>query len=200
MNKLKKYFKKINTRSRFLIYSFLVIILMALSFYLLKVYSSYDSKTTINTKIEKAIYIIDEDTFSFNIDVLGIVPSDDPYIYKFSISNYNDTKQSSVDLEYSLSFRTTTNLPLKYELYRNQEYDSENAVNLFYLSSQKQDEDGSWYNVFNLPSTYTFNYKEKTKDEYSLVVYFPKEYSNNIEYADLLDNIEVKVNAEQIID
>lgn len=200
MNKFKKIFKNIDTRKRFFLYSFLVLILMILSFYLLNVYSSYNSTATINTNVEKAIYIFNEDIFSFNIDIDGIVPSEDPYIYEFSISNYKDNKKSSVDLEYSLNFRTTTNLPVVYKLYRNEEYNDSNSTNLFSLSSLIQDEDGSWYNKFDLPTKYTFNYEEKEKDIYYLVVNFPKSYSNNSEYADMIDNVEITVDAKQIID
>ena len=200
MKKLIDKIKHINFRNRFIIYSFLVCILMIFSFSFLKVYSSYNSSASINTNVEKAVYILDEEELSFNIDIDGIIPSNKPYIYSFSVANYNDKKQSNVDLEYSIDFRTTTNLPLQYELYRNEDYSDDNSNNLLSNGVLIQDEDGSWYNTFSLNNTYTFNYKEKVKDIYYLVVNYPKNYENNIEYADLLDVIEVKIDAKQIID
>lgn len=200
MNIIKAKLNSIDTRKRFILYSFLVFILMICSFYLLSVYSSYHSKAEINTKVEKAVYILEEGMFSFNIDIDGIFPKEEPYIYQFSIANYNAYQKSNVDLEYSLSFRTTTNLPIEYQLYRNENYDDSNSTNLFSLSSVIQDEDGSWYNQFDLPTKYTFNYHEQMKDIYYLVVYFPKQYSTHSEYADLIDNVEVIVDAKQIID
>lgn len=200
MNKLNEILSRFNIKKRLFLYSFLVLILMIFSFCLLKVYSTYNSTANINTKVEKALYILNEENFSFNIDIEGIVPSDDPYIYQFSISNYKEDKKSNVDLMYSLDFKTTTNLPIEYKLYRNQNYNSADSTNLFSLSSIIQDEDGSWYNKFDLPTKYTFNYKEKEKDVYYLVVTFPKHYSNNVSYADLIDNVEITIDAKQILD
>ena len=192
--------KNIKIRKRFILYSVLVFILMILSFYILKVYSSYNSSSSINTEVVKAVYLLDEKTMDFNIDIDGIIPREKPYIYSFSIANYNDLKTSNVDLEYGLNITTTTNLPLKYELYRNEKYDDDNSFNLLTISSLKQDSDGSWYNDFSLNNKYTFSYKEKMKDIYYLVIYYPSSYKNDETYADLIDNITVKVNAKQIID
>ena len=66
---------------------------------------------------------------SFNIETDGIVPSSTPYTYRFSVSNFNQNNMSDVDINYSINIRTTTNLPITLELYRNQL--PENGTNIF---------------------------------------------------------------------
>lgn len=190
----------LKSRKRFIVYSILILLLMFLSMYVLRVFSSYQSDAYLNADVERAILLLDEEKLNFSIDTDGIVPSTKPYIYYFSIANYNSSKKSNVDLEYSLSLRTTTNLPLTYKLYRNEDYDSENSINLLENYKEIQDEDGSWYKTYSLNDSYSFSYKTKSKDIYSLVVYFPKEYSNTLDYTNVIDHVEIKVDAKQIVD
>ena len=51
--------------------------------------ASYQSQTRLRANIDKALYIFNRDKMSFNIDSSKIIPSNDPYTYKFSISNFN---------------------------------------------------------------------------------------------------------------
>ena len=190
----------LKSRKRFLIYSLLVLILMILAMYILKVFGSYQSNAYLNAEIEKAVLLLEEEKLDFSIDLNGLVPSEKPYVYYFSIANYNDSKKSNVDLEYGISMRTTTNIPLEYQLYRNEDYDAEGSVNLLENYNEVQDEDGSWYKVFNLDDKYNFSYKTKNKDIYCLVVYFPKIYYKNLDYTNLIDHVEITVDAKQIVD
>ena len=161
-------------------------------------YASYESTAKLNANIEKAVYILKEGGMDFNIDLDKIEPSPDPYIYKFSISNFNGNKHSDVDIEYSISITTTTNLPLTYELYRNENYDDENATNLFKDMTVKQDADGAWYNYFEGKELYYFPYEEDLTDIYTLVIYFKEENKMTTDYADSLENIEVKLQSHQV--
>lgn len=179
---------------------FLFFLLSISAFFIRKSFATYQSTVDIDIKIENAIYLLDEEKIDFNMTADGIVPSPDPYVYLFTISNYNDEKQSEVDLTYKLSLRTTTNLPLKYELYRNPGTSPTDGENLLTSQETTQDEDGAWYHNFTLDDTYTFLYEEQKKDTYYLVVYFDSTYSNNVEYADYIENIEITVDSQQIID
>ena len=69
-----------------------------------------------------------------------------------------------IDIEYSINITTTTNLPLTYEIYRNENYDDENATNLFQNATIKQDVDGAWYNVLEGEEKYLFPYTEDMTD------------------------------------
>ena len=146
--KLKKenisYFEE---KKRFLIVILVMFILIVVAIKLLQIaYASYESQAKLNANIDKALYILKTGGMNFNIDLDKIEPSSKPYIYKFSISNFDGNRQSDVDIEYQMNITTTTNLPLTYELYRNENYDDENATNLFENMKTKQDVDCAWYN------------------------------------------------------
>ena len=173
---------------------------MYLSFKLFGVaYASYETKAKLNASIDRAIYLIDNEGMSFNIDPEQIIPSDDPYVYKFSISNFNATTRSDIDLLYELRVTTTTNLPLTFELYRNENYDDATAVNLFSSPRVAQDEDGAWYNIYEPSGVYEMLYAEEVTDIYTLVINFPKVYSSNVVYADSIENIEVMIKSKQMV-
>ena len=162
-------------------------------------YSRYEVRAKINANIDKALYIFEDEKISFNLDPNGIIPRDDPYTYKFSVSNYNSSKESDVDISYKVSIRTTTNLPIQLRLYRNELYDSETSVNLLNGSSVVQDEDSAWYRVYNVADEFEFLYTSKSTDVFTLVINFPSVYSENPIYADYIENIEVTLESKQII-
>lgn len=162
-------------------------------------YSRYEVRAKINANIDKALYIFEDEKISFNLDPNGIIPRDDPYTYKFSVSNFNASKESDVDISYKVSIRTTTNLPIQLKLYRNELYDSETSVNLLNGSSVVQDEDGTWYRVYQVSDEFEFFYTSKSTDVFTLVINFPSVYSENPIYADYIENIEVTLDSKQII-
>ena len=202
-NILKK-FKKENIayfeeKKRFLIVIFVMFLIIFIAIKLFQIaYASYESEAKLKNKIKKALYILKEGGMEFNIDLDKIEPSPNPYIYKFSVSNFNGNKHSDVDIEYTITLTTTTNLPLTYELYRNENYDDENATNLFKDMIVKQDIDGAWYNYLEGKEEYLFPYQEDKTDIYTLVVYFKEENKTTIDYADSIDNIEVKLDSHQV--
>ena len=95
--------------------------------------------------------------------------------------------------------RTTTNLPLTFELYRNENHDAAGAVNLFSSPRVVQDEDGAWYNIYEPEGVYEMLYSEPITDVYTLVINFPKVYSSNVVYADSIENIEVMIKSKQMV-
>lgn len=198
--KLKKenisYFEE---KKRFLIVILVMFILIVVAIKLLQIaYASYESQAKLNANIDKALYILKTGGMNFNIDLDKIEPSGKPYIYKFSISNFDGNRHSDVDIEYQMNITTTTNLPLTYELYRNENYDDENATNLFENMKTKQDVDGAWYNYLEGQEKYLFPYEEDKTDIYTLVVYFPESNKTTTEYADNLENIEVEIKSNQV--
>lgn len=200
LEKLKKenisYFEE---KKRFLIVILVMFILMVVAIKLLQIaYASYESQAKLNANIDKALYILETGGMNFNIDLDKIEPSSKPYIYKFSIANFEGNRHSDVDIEYQINITTTTNLPLVYELYRNENYDDENATNLFENVTTKQDVDGAWYNYLEGKEKYLFLYEEDKTDIYTLVVYFPETNKTTTEYADNLENIEIEIKSNQV--
>lgn len=200
MKKLKLNMKYYEQKKRFVILVLIMFLLIVVAIKLLQfAYASYESTAKLNANIDKAIYLLEAEGLSFNIDPDKIVPSNDAYIYKFSVSNFNENKHSDIDIEYSINITTTTNLPLTYEIYRNENYDDENATNLFQNATIKQDVDGAWYNVLEGEEKYLFPYTEDMTDIYTLVIHFDESHKQNTNaYADNLESIEVEINSNQV--
>ena len=100
-------------------------------------------------------------------------------------------------MEYDLKIRTTTNLPLEYRLYSNQNYNDTDALNIITSDEITQDEDGTYFRIIKT-NTESFSYKEKKENIYQLVVYFPQKY-NTINYQDIIEGIEISVDSKQVI-
>lgn len=203
MNNVVKKFKNItysNEKARFLVFVVGLFFILFLATYLLRVaYARYEVRAKINANIDKALYIFEDEKINFNLEPLGIVPRDDPYTYKFSISNFNTSKQSDVDILYTLRVRTTTNLPINIKLYRNELFDDPGAVNLFSGADTKQDADGAWYRIYDVNDEYQFLYENKSTDVYTLVIEFPTSYAANTVYANYIESIEVYIDSKQLL-
>lgn len=190
--------KKLMIKLRFLSFSCVFFFILTFGIYsLIRSYSSYYANTNLTLDIQTAMYVLEEGEMSFNIDLDKIIPSDKPYVYAFSISNFNESKQCDVDLEYTIKLQTTTNMPLSYRLYYNT-YNL-NETDMITNRELKQDEDSAWYNLLTVDGLYEFSYKEKTTNIYYLVIDFPSQYKTDLVYSDAIENIQVLVDSKQII-
>lgn len=157
--------------------------------------ASYQSQTRLRANIDKALYVLNREKMSFNIDSSKIVPSDDPYTYKFSVSNYTEDKESDFNIVYNLKIKTTTNLPLNLELYKNTDLNN----NILSNAEIKQDVDGSYYKVYSVSDAVLMEYKDKVIDVYTLSIDFPKSYAEDLTYADCIEAIEVILDSSQAV-
>lgn len=190
--------KKLKIRFRFIVFSLIVLFVISVGvFAVIKSFAFYNSNASLSLDIQTAIFVVEPGEMSFNIDLEKVIPSDDPYIYTFSISNFNEEKRTDVDLEYYLEIVTTTNLPLRYKLYYNS-YDL-STNDIITTREIKQDEDGSFYNYFKVDQKYSFTYQENQTHIYYLVIEFPTTYKDVIEYSDAIDNIQVNINTQQVL-
>lgn len=192
--------KYLTYKKRFLKLSLVFAVSIIFVFYLItRAYGSYITTAKLRADIDKAIYIFEEEKMSFNIDESKIIPSDDLYVYTFSVQNYNQTQTSDVDLTYNINIRSTTNLPLEIRLYRNENYNASGATNIIGSPTLKQDADGAWYRLYTESDDYPMLYRNNTKDIFTLVISFPKSYALNTTYVDITENIEVIINSKQTI-
>lgn len=192
--------KFLEEKKRFLLFVFVLLFILFLAFYLLRVaYARYEVRAKINANIDKALYIFEDDKLDFNLEPEGIIPSDEPYVYRFSVSNYNTSKHSDVDISYQVKVRTTTNLPITVSMYRNELPDAAGAVNIFQSSVLEQDEDDAWYRLYSPSSEFEMNYEDDVTDIYTMVISFPSSYASDITYANYLESIEVILESKQII-
>jgi len=153
-------------------------------------------ETTANTTrdLDVAFWIVENSFQTQRLLIEDIYPSTTPYEYTFTVSNFRDSKKAETDMEYSLVITTTTNLPLSYTIQKN---------GTTYAATEEiyQDRDGTFYREFTLGETekFIFQADTPTTDEYTLKVTFPLEYNINLEYPDLIENIEINLSAKQII-
>lgn len=140
-----------------------------------------------------AFYVIDSDYQVTEINLDEIVPSNTPYEYAFTVSNYDSEKRLETNAEYHIVIRATTNLNLEYELY-------ENNSNTSALISKEVvvDEDGTYYYVMKTDTEY-FGFVKNQKNYYTLSIKFPLEYIN-FEYQDIIESLEIIILSSQIVD
>lgn len=185
---------------RFLLFALVLFAAFFLARYLIGLaYARYEVRSKITANIDKALYIFEDEKISFNLDPDGIIPSNQKYTYRFSVSNFNASHDSDVDLSYTISMKTTTNLPITIQMYRNELPTATGATNIFGGAIIKQDEDNTWYRVYNTNGEYTMNYNQHVTDIYTIVVDFPAGYASNTTYANSIESIEITLDSKQII-
>ena len=191
------------SKKKFLLISkinILIIVLLLLIKIMPITLSKYQSSGIGNTNSNIAFYLLTADYLTEKIKLSDLIPSDNPYIYTFTISNKKGEKTSEVDIEYVLSIVTTTNLPLRYELYENSNYQDSNAVNLITDSNTvtELDEDGTYFQTFTFEKEELF-FSTPTTNTYILVVYFDQS-SNDAKYQDAVEGVRIIVDSKQIIE
>lgn len=154
-------------------------------------YSKYSSSANGDAAANIAFFIVDVGTYENTISLNNLEPSNNDYIYKFTVNNFKNNKRTNVKLDYNIEFVTTTNLPLTYKIYK------EGTNNI--ITSNEIIQDGDMY--FNKLSTNeagSFSYEENQTEEYTLVVNFPITYNDKPdEYQGLIDSFMIKINATQ---
>ena len=142
----------------------------------------YESEANVSAEANVAFFLVDQGTYEQTISLSGLTPSLDPVYYTFYVRNYNDSgSRANVDLEYTIKFETTTNLPLLYEVVRNENFDP-GYTNLMTNSTTRQDEYGVFYNVYTNNNTYSFSHRRNEIDQYKLKVIFPESNKNYPDY------------------
>lgn len=198
---------------------FLVGITIILTIYrvLFDSYSLYESKATSDANIDIAFFVVNDmyqiaDAGSTvyedvrRIDIADLNPGDSKK-YKISVANYayldengykTDVRTdkivcSDVNIKYDLKIRTTTNLPLEYEIRRvldRREIDRK-------ISRDIEEKDSIYFRDIFETKEQKMPYGTEKLDEYELTITYPKEY-NDAKYQGIIEYIEVSIDAEQI--
>ena len=128
-----------------------------------------------------------------------LVPSDTPYVYNFKVANNDGKNRLETKLEYTLKIVTTTNLPLSYKLYMNENYNYNASTNIITKDTiEKTGEDGAYFRTLETAKQ-TFGFDKDEENIYHLVVTFPKEY-DSFEYQDIIEGVTICIESKQIID
>ena len=160
------------------------------------VLSKYESISNSYANVDIAFYLLKEDFQTMTLNLASILPQNNAYTFEFSIGNQAGEDIAEVDIEYELTLRTTTNLPLTYELYMNQSYTDQGATNIIKENTVNLDEDGTYFRTMTTDKI-TLKYTEGKTNLYQLVVYFPENY-NQENYQDIIELIEINVNGQQV--
>lgn len=176
----------------------LVLCLLIIARIFVLVLSKYESISDSYANVDIAFYLLKEDYKTMTINLASLLPQDNAYTFEFSIGNQAGEDIAEVDIEYELTLRTTTNLPLTYDLYMNQKYTDTGATSIIKENKVEKDEDGTYFRTITTEKN-DLLYTQGTTNIYQLVVYFPANY-NHEQYQDIIELLEINVNAQQITD
>ena len=199
MVSIKDFLKHVNRKKfKTIVFASLLVVLLLVSIFLIPTtFSRYVTNTSSDAEAMVAFYLLKTD-YQTNVVLLDeIAPRNNPYTYTFTVSNFNGTQRTETNMQYDLIIRTTTNLPLEYELYLNSVYTDTNAENAIVDSQVIQDSDGTYFNKFTTDTKY-FSYSYNETNTYQLVVYFPEVYIDEV-YQDIVESVEITVNSKQIM-
>ena len=162
-------------------------------------YTRYESNVDLSAEAATAFFVVDQGTYESSISLTGLIPSLEPLYYRFYVANYDkDENKTNVDLTYKIKFETTTNLPLTYEIVRNEDFNG-SYTNIIDSTSVRQDDNDVYYNVLTDNDTYSFGHRQKEVDEYILKVVFPQSYKDYPDlYQGVIELFSIIIDASQV--
>ena len=198
MKTVKRIFSNIdkNKFKRYLFFSVLLIVtLVAISRFSIT-QSRYETDAAINLNPTLAFFIVDVESQTGQIKLESMVPRTNPYLYTFTVSNFKNNKRANVDLTYSIEIITTTNMPLQFQIFKGNNMNT----NTIDSDTTTANSDGVYLRHLVINAISTMNYSSNVTDTYTLWVSFPEMYKNNAEaYAGIIDLVDIKINAEQVV-
>ena len=197
---LSKFFKTFD-KKKFLLVSKLIFILVAIVLITNisgKTYTRYESEADISANANVAFFVVEQGLYENHIYIDGLVPSSQAKYYRFYVTNVKDEKRADVDLTYTIKFETTTNLPLQYEIIRNQTFE-ETHTNIITSTTQRQDENDVYYKIYNTTGSRSFSHTQDEVDEYVMKVVFPlSEKDKPDAYQGVIEMFSIIINASQV--
>lgn len=159
--------------------------------------SKFQSKTNSNPNIDIAFYILKEDYQTMQLNLGSIIPRNEPYIYYFSIANTDGTNTAEVNMKYNVKIKATTNLPIDYKLYL-EDNETKEEVNVIINNEVQKDEYNTCFRLLDTEDR-IFYYTTPETNIYKLVITFPEIY-HSIKYENIIESIEILVDAKQIVE
>ena len=160
-----------------------------------KALARYQSISSSNANVDIAFYVISSSMQMENLVMNDIAPSTEPYIYTFSVSNFQDTKRLETKAKYKIKITTTTNLTFVYELYQQ---NGTELVNVSLGETVTSDSDGMYLRNIET-SEYEFGYTSDETDIYQLYIYYPTGY-DTYEYQNMVENISINIDSKQVLE
>lgn len=141
-------------------------------------FSKFISTSRAATGIGVAVPIFENSVETLSVELDEMKPGSVKY-YEFYVTNENDTSISDITLEYDISIERSTNLPLTFELYKDN-------VNTNILSTDL------------ISAKYLMNHSVSSVHNYKLVIDWNSSYSDS-EYQKLIESVDINIRAIQKI-
>lgn len=163
--------------------------------------SKYETTITSSNNITTAIYLLNDEYQTISVKLPDVIPSNNQYAYTFSVSNYTEDRHSDTNIKYKVHVRTTTNMPIEYNLFNTLDIDyedeEEEVESCVESNSVNLDEDGTIFrHIYSEEKRMLYN--EDALEYYTLLFTFPEEYTDYI-YNGLVDYIEINIESSQIL-
>lgn len=165
-------------------------------------FSLYESEAKSEANIDIAFYLLGDSYNTKVISLKDMKPGDEQEVI-FSIANYKvddagNTIQAETDIEYELKVRTTTNLPLDYELRVQDMKTPRKSLTL----TPTQDADKTYF--FNLISEKEIiTHGTPFINTYKLIIRLPEDAfppgEESSKYQGMMECIEIKLDSRQVI-
>lgn len=215
--------KKVIRKSLTIIF-LIILILIGITF-IRRTFSRYESNAKSVSGADMAFWVVNDSltTDFITIGELETMPNgisdEEKETYKrkveFTVQNFKDTITASVPLKYQIKLITTTNMPLKYELYQYADDDIIKPDPCIFETNIVTDDDTTYYkeltakpmksgvNDFFFDGVYEVDSGEfitgKEIDKFLLKVWLPNvDDTENYMFADLLEYVKIEITAEQI--
>ena len=172
-------------------FAFLIILAIIVISLIRNTMAKYKSTGTSNANVDLAYYLFKEGSISQDLKLASILPSTTKYNYTFSVANNDGTKRTDTAIEYTISLKTTTNLPLNYRLY-NQEDSTQNLISSMTTSA---DTDGTYFRYIDAVGG-NFGFTQDEHRIYNLEVEFPTTF-NSSDYEGIVEYVQITINSNQ---
>ena len=182
--------------SRYLFLSFLFLMVLFLFGTFEFTQARYESEVEISGSPTLAFFVVDVTTQTGHIKLDEMIPRVEPYTYTFNVSNFNTEKRANVDLTYTIEIIITTNMPLNFQLFK------DNDMNFTQIDHDftTTDANGVYFRHLVIDDVSIMTYSANHTDTYTLWVEFPLTNKNYPEkYEGIIDLIDIKIIAEQVV-
>ncbi len=194
-------FFKMFDKKKFVLVTKLIFVFIALTIIINitgSTYTRYESTVDVSANANIAFFVVEQGLYENQIYIDGLDPSSEAKYYRFYVTNKKNNRRSDVDLDYTIKIETTTNLPLQYEVIRNQSF-SGTYTNLLNTPTLRQDDNDVYYKVYNINGSRRFSHLNDEIDEYTVKVTFPLQYKDSPDlYQGVIEMFSVIINASQV--
>lgn len=179
----------------------LIITIIIASIQITKTLARYETVGTAERNVDVAFWAAGSTFQTENITLSNLYPSETPFEYTFSVSNFNEAgKRAETDIEYDITIVASTYLPLSYDIVKKEAEGTETVCTK--TEQLYTDDNNTYYRQINFDTSqnnFTMDCSSDRTDTFVIKITFPKKYSANPEYAGSIECIKINLSARQVI-